>query len=66
MKTFIENKNIITNIYGIQGYNSIMCRYFCIGFSDFMLKGKGLLEYTNLFTSNYYEKNRQNNIKYFE
>ena len=29
--------------------DSIMCGYFCFGFIDFMLKGKGLLEYTNLF-----------------
>ena len=28
----IENKNITTNIYRIQAYNSIMCGYFCIGF----------------------------------
>ena len=26
-----------------------MCQYFCIGFIDFMIKGKSLLEYTNLF-----------------
>ena len=26
-----------------------MCAYFCIGFIDFMLKGKSLLDYTNLF-----------------
>ena len=29
-----------------------MYGYFCIGFTDFMLKGKGLLEYTNLFSPN--------------
>ena len=46
---FIGNKNIKTNIFRIQAYDSIMCRYFCIGFIDFMLKGKSLLEYTNLF-----------------
>ena len=28
----IENKNITTNIYRIQAYNSIICGYFCIGF----------------------------------
>ena len=50
IKTFIENKTIITNIYKIQAYDSIMCGYFCIGFIDFMLKGKSLLEYTNLFS----------------
>ena len=33
--------------------------YFCIGFIDFMLKGKSLLllEYTNLFSLEKYEKN---------
>ena len=36
---------------------SIMCRYFCIEFTDFMLKGKSLLDYTNLFSPNKYEKN---------
>ena len=31
IKKLIENKkNIITNIYKIQAYNSIMCEYFCI------------------------------------
>ena len=34
-----------------------MCGYSCIAFSDFILKGKSLLEYTNLFYSNDYEKN---------
>ena len=33
-----------------------MCRYFCIGFTDFILKGKSLLDYTNLFSPNDYEK----------
>ena len=34
-----------------------MCRYFGIGFIDFMLKGKSLVEYTNLFSPNDYEQN---------
>ena len=29
-----------------------MCGYFCIGFIDFMLKFKSLLDYTNLFSTN--------------
>ena len=33
-----------------------MCRYFCIGFIDFMLKGISLLDYTNLFSPNNHEK----------
>ena len=44
-----HNKNIKTNIFRIQAYDSIMCGYFCIGFIDCMLKGKTLSEYTNLF-----------------
>ena len=33
-----------------------MCPYFCIGFVDFMLKVKSLLEYINLFSPNEYKK----------
>ena len=34
-----------------------MCVYFCIGFINFMLKGKSWLDYTNFFPPNGYEKN---------
>ena len=50
IKTFIKNKNITTNIFIIQAYDSIICGYFCIGFIDFMLTGKTLTEFTNLFS----------------
>ena len=33
-------------------YDSIMCRYFCITFIDFMLAGKTLTDFTNLFLPN--------------
>ena len=46
----IGNKNITKDIYRIQANESIMCGYFCIGFINFMLKGKALLDYANLFT----------------
>ena len=46
----------MTRIYRIQAYNSIRCGYFCIRFIDFMLKGKSLLEYKNLFSPNDYKK----------
>ena len=42
-----------------------MCGYFCIGFIDFMLKGKSLLDYTNSFARNDYEKNNKM-LKYFQ
>ena len=44
IKTFINNKNIKTNILRIQAYDSIMCGYFGIGFIDFMLEGKTLTQ----------------------
>ena len=63
---FIENKNFVTNIYRIQAYDSIMCGYFCIGFIDFMLKSKSLLEYGNLFPPNDYEKSDEIILKCFQ
>ena len=52
IRKFIGNKNITTNTYRIQTYDSIMCWYFCIGFIEFMLKGKILLEYINYSSPN--------------
>ena len=57
IKTFISNKNIKTNIFRIQAYDSIMCGYFCIGFINFMLKGKTLTNFMNLFSPNDFKKN---------
>ena len=42
-----------------------MCGKFCIGFTDFMLKGKSLLDSTNLFSPNDYEKKDETILKYF-
>ena len=54
IKDFIEefsgNKNIKTCIFRTQEDNSIMCGYFCIGFIVFMLAGKILTDYKNLFS----------------
>ena len=66
IKQFIGNKNIMTNIYRIQAYDSIMCGYFCIGFIDFMLEGKSLLDDTNLFSPNKSEKSDEVILKYFQ
>ena len=54
---FIDNKNITTNTYRIQAIDSIMYGYFCIGFIDFMLKSKSLLDYTHWLSPNEYKKN---------
>ena len=39
-KKIIGNENIKTNIFRMQAYDSVMCGYFCIGFTDFMPKVK--------------------------
>ena len=52
-------KRIKINIFRIQAYDSIMCGYFCIEFFSYMLKGKTLLDYTNLFSPNNFKKNDQ-------
>ena len=62
---FIVRKKIITNIYRIQAYDSIMCGYFCIGFINFMFNGKSLTDYTNLFSPNDFNKNDDIILKCF-
>ena len=52
MKFIGSNKKIITNIFRIQAYDSIMCGYFCIGFINFMFDGNSLTDYTSLFSLN--------------
>ena len=56
---FIGNKKtkFKASIFRMQVYNSIMCGYFCIKFINYMLKGKTLLDYTNLFSPNDFKKN---------
>ena len=52
-----QNRNIITNIFRIQASDSIIiCGYFCIGIFDFMLAGKELTDYTNLFSPHDFKK----------
>ena len=60
-----QNKKIKTNIFRIQAYDSIMCGYFCIGFTDFMFKGKTLTEYTSLFSPNGFKRNDDTISNYF-
>ena len=60
-----QNKNVKTNIFRIQAYDSIMCGYFCIGFIDFMLAGKTLTDFTNLFLPNNLTKNDDVILNYF-
>ena len=43
-----------------------MYEHFCIGFIDFILKGKKLVDCKNLFSPNNYEKNDKIILKYFQ
>ena len=43
-----------------------MCGCFCIELIEFMLKGKSLLEYTNLFSPTDYEQNDKIILRYFQ
>ena len=66
LKTFIDRSlSITTNIFRIQAHDSIMCEYFCIGFIDFMLAGKTLTEFTNIFSANNFKKNVNKIWNYF-
>ena len=48
IRKFIEDTNVKINIYRIQAHVSMMGGYFCVGFINFMLKSKYLLDYINL------------------
>ena len=66
IKAFIGcSLTITTNIFRVQAYDSIMCGYCCIGFIDFMFKGKTLTEFTNLFSPNNFKKNDDTILKSF-
>ena len=64
IKKFVGNKNIITNVYRIQAYDSTTCRYFCIGLIDFISRSKSLLNYAILFFRNDNEKNGKMILNY--
>ena len=66
IKEFIGNKNITANIFRVQGNDSVMCGYFCIGFIDFMLAGKKLTDYTSLFSPHDFKKNDNTILSYFK
>ena len=65
VKIFIDKPIVVANIFRMQAYDSVMWRYFCIGFIDFILKGKTLTDFTNLFSLNSFDKNDDVILKYF-
>ena len=65
IRVFIGDKDIIANIYRIQSYDLIKCGYYCIGFINYMFKGKNLTDFTNLFLPNSFKKNDDIVLNYF-
>ena len=47
---FIGHETIKTDIFRIQGNNSVMCGCFRIRFIDFIVAGKTLIDYNSLFS----------------
>ena len=66
LKEFIWNKNIIPNIFRVQANDSVMCGYFCIGFINFMIAGKKLAYFTNMFSPYDFKKNGDIILSYFK
>ena len=62
----IRDKSITHNIVTIQDDNSVMCGFYCIALREYILAGKTLLDYTNLFSPNHYKKNENVIYKYFK
>ena len=56
---FTGYKDIKANIFRIQADNSIMCGYFCIGFCDYMLANKSLIDFTSLFSPYDFKKKKK-------
>ena len=66
IKELVGNKNIKANIFRVQANDSVMHRYFCIGFIDFMLACKKLIHFTNLFSPYDFNKNDHIILTYFK
>ena len=62
----IKDKSITHNIFRVQNDDSIMCGFCCIAFIDYVIAGKNLLDYTNLYSVNDFKKSYNVIYKYFK
>ena len=67
IKIFIDKSIVVTYIFRMQAYDSVLCGYFCIEFIDFMFAGKTsqFTEFTKFFLPNNFKKNDDLILKYF-
>ena len=61
LKNILEIKRFL-----VQANNPVRCGYFCIGFIDFMLAGKKLTDYTDLFFPYGFNKNGSIILSHFQ
>ena len=61
----IKDKSITHSRFRIQSNESIICGFYCITFIEYVIPGKTLLDYTNLFSPNDYQKNDRIIYKHF-
>ena len=66
IKDFIRHKNLKANFFRVQANNSIMWRYFCIGFIDFMFAGKKLTNFTSMFSPRDFAENDDIILSHFK
>ena len=66
IKEFVRNKNIKANIFRVHGNNSVMCRYFCIGFITFMVAGAKLTDFTMILSPHAFKENDDLILSYFK
>ena len=72
LKMFLKKlKNLVeiktkANSFWVQASDSVMYGYFCIGFIYFMLAGKKLTDYANLFSPHDFKKNDNIVLSYFK
>ena len=62
----VRDKSITYNIFRIQDNESTMRGFYCIALIEYMLAGKTLLDYTNLFSPDDYQNNFKIIYKYFK
>ena len=62
----MKDKSITHNIFRIQSYGYIMCEFYYITFIEYMIVGKTLLYYTDLFSPIDFKKNDKTICNYFK
>ena len=64
IQIFIGKSIVVRNIFRMQAYDSVMRGCFWVEIIDFMLAGKTLTDFTNLFSSKNFLKNDDIILKY--